>query len=67
MEYGFKILLKGYTHKKDTTLQIENQSNDFMHLGRFGLSDNYNLIKQCKLFKSDILLYTWIWDLLSKR
>lgn len=48
-------------------LAIEYQNNDFTPLGRSSFSDNNNLIKRCELFRSDIMLYTRIWNSLSKR
>lgn len=64
-EIGLKL---GVTvDPKKNYLPIDYQSNDCMRLGRFRLSDNDNLIKQCELFRSDIVLYPRIWSLLSKR
>ena len=47
-------------------LPINQQDNNSMRLGRFDISCSNNIIKQCELFRSDILLYAWVWYLLSK-
>lgn len=52
---------------KKNKLPIDNQSNNCMNLGRFDLSGSNNIINQCKLFRSDILLYTSLRNFLSKR
>lgn len=52
---------------RKNNLPIDCQVNNCMCLGRFDLSSGNNIIKQCELFRSDILLYAWVWNFLSKR
>lgn len=48
-------------------LPIDNKRNSYMTLGRFDLSGCNNIIKQCKLFRSDLLLYACLRNFLIKR
>jgi peptidoglycan/xylan/chitin deacetylase (PgdA/CDA1 family) len=52
---------------KKNKLPINYQTNDFINLGRFDLSGSNNIIKQCKLFRSDILLYPRVLNLLKQK
>lgn len=64
-EIGIKL---GVTVEyKKNKLPIDNHSNKFINLGRFDLSGNNNIINQCKLFRSDLLFYSWVWNLLNKK
>lgn len=54
-EIGLKL---GITvDSKKNYLPIDFQGNGSMHLGRFVLGGNNDLIKQCEMFRSDIVLY----------
>lgn len=48
-------------------LPIDYQIDNCMNLGRFDLSGSNNIINQCKLFRSDILLYVCFQNFLNKR
>jgi len=64
-ENGIKL---GFTvDYKKNLLPLNKNSKNLMHLGRFVLSGEQNIIKQCNLFRSDILLYAHIWNLLRKK
>lgn len=52
---------------RKNNLPIDCRVNNCMHLGRFVLSSGNNIIKQCELFRSDIVLYSWVWNFLSKK
>jgi len=52
---------------RKNSLPIDCKVNNCMRLGRFDLSSGNNIIKQCELFRSDILLCAWVWNFLSKR
>ena len=47
-------------------LPFDNQKNKLMHLSRFDLSGSKDIIKQCELFRSDILFYSRIWNILKQ-
>ncbi len=47
-------------------LPVKYENNNFINLGRFDLSGSNNIINQCKLFRSDILLYRFIQNFLKK-
>ena len=62
-DIGIKIGLT-MDHKKNY-LPLELKSMGFLRLGRFIISGNKDITKQCRLFRSDILLYTRICRLLN--
>jgi len=62
-EIGIKLGLTADYRKN--YLPIDYQVTNCMCLGRFDLSGSNNIIKQCELFRSDILLYAQIWNLLK--
>ena len=57
-EIGLKLGLT--VDFKKNHLPLDCQGNDFMRLGRFVLWGNSQLIKQCEVLRSDIVLYNWI-------
>jgi peptidoglycan/xylan/chitin deacetylase (PgdA/CDA1 family) len=52
---------------KKNKLPINYQTDDFINLGRFDPSGSNNIINQCKLFRSDILLYPRVLNLLKQK
>lgn len=64
-ETGIKLGIT--TEPRKNKLPIGYQINNCMNLGRFDLSGSDNIINQCKLFRSDLLLYTYFQNFLSKR
>jgi len=64
-EIGLKIGIT--TEYRKNKLPINYQINNFLNLGRFDLSGNNNIINQCKLYRSDISLYIYFQNFLSKR
>jgi len=64
-ELGMKLgITVDYRKNK---LPIDCQVKGCMRLGRFDLSGSNNIINQCELFRSDILVYAWVWNFLTKR
>lgn len=55
------------TEYRKNKLPIDFQNNNFINLGRFDLSGRNNIINQCKLFRSDILLYGYFQNFLNKK
>ncbi len=52
---------------KKNKLPINYQTNGFINLGRFDPSGSKNIINQCKMFRSDILLYPRVLNLLKQK
>ena len=52
---------------KKNKLPIDSNSKNNMTLGRFDLSGSSDIIKQCQLFRSDVLLYAIASNFLNKR
>ena len=63
-ENGIKIGLT-MDYRKNC-LPLDSHSSNLMHLGRFDLSGSGNFKRQCELFRSDILLYAYVCNLLNK-
>ena len=55
------------TEYRKNKLPINHQTNNIMNLGRFDLSGNNNIINQCKLFRSDIILYMYFKKFINKK
>ena len=64
-EIGLKLGIT--TEFKKNYLPLDCKNNNCMKLGRYVLSGSDDILKQCELFRSDILLYTRLWNSLSKR
>ncbi|MCJ7572542.1 MAG: polysaccharide deacetylase family protein [Candidatus Thermoplasmatota archaeon] len=63
-EIGIKLGIT--TEYRKNKLPIDHKINNCMYLGRFDLSGSNNIINQCKLFRSDILIYTRFQNFLNK-
>jgi len=64
-ELGIKIGVTTTYNKNN--LPLNSQIKRCMYLGRFDVSGCNDVIKQCELFRSDILLYPRIYDFLNKK
>jgi len=62
-EIGIKLGLTGVYRKN--YLPIDYKVTNCMCLGRFDLSGSNDILKDCELFRSDILLCAHIWNLLK--
>lgn len=65
-EIGFKL---GITtdYKKNYLPIICKKNTNCMQLGRFDILENDDIIKQCELYRSDLLLFARIWNLFKRK
>jgi len=63
-ENGFKLGVTAEYGKN--YLPIDGQAMDCMRLGRFDISGSDNVLAQCELFRSDVLLYPLILNVLKR-